>query len=107
MSTDVGIKTISEIVGACQELEPVSEHDLRLAVLAIYYRLQNVCYAEPKSLATGLCEMPQERYDAWRKFMNATPAKWLGDGWTPGTEENMTRRRVAKAIFEKATVEKP
>lgn len=96
--------TISEIVDACQEREPVGGHDLRLCVLSLYYRLH---LHEQRGYDQG---KPQEErirsMDTWRKFMNATPGKWLGDGWTPGTEENITRRRVAKAIFEKAAGEK-
>jgi hypothetical protein len=64
-----------------------------------------VCYAETRSLAASLRDMPQERYDAWRKFMASTPARWLGDRWTPGTEENGTMRRVSKNIMERAIKE--
>lgn len=100
------VRTISEIIDACQEQQPATEEELRLTLLALHYCLQMSCPSQFASFGESrLRTEAEENFKRWFRLLRESPDKYLGANWTPGTPENTEQRRLSKRVlraFEKA-----
>lgn len=108
------MRTIGDIIEAVQEQQAVTDEELRLTLLSLYYFM--AIHApfrdfdkEPEMvLRMRLRDAMSDHF----ALMKLTPAERLGANWTPGTPENTAQRARSKrvlAAFEKhrgAKVEK-
>lgn len=93
-------KTVSDIIEACQEQQPVSELELRHALLCLYYDSQ---LATQHDFATvgpeQLRRRAQENFERRFRMLKAVPAVYLGDPYRPGTPENTKQRKQSKRVL--------
>jgi hypothetical protein len=103
-------KTICDIVEAVQEGEPVDELELRKTLLSLFYCLQMSCPSDYADKTKLLLEWrAKDNFERYWRVLRTTPDTWLGDRWTPGTDENRKGRELSKKVlagFEKAQVDK-
>jgi hypothetical protein len=108
-------RSILDIVIACKGQQPATEGELRLAVVALSHLLRGVERSERDLVEAVLADKPAAklraqfaRREAEIRFRSKkmAPADYLGPGHTPGTPENLKLRKMAAAVFEKATGEK-
>ena len=95
-------RTVSDIVGACQEQTPATEQELRLALLSLYYAWSIHSSAPTAKEGSLLRVFQMEAFEARFRVMKAEPSKWLGARYTPGTPENVAGRAVSHVILENA-----
>lgn len=104
------MRTVGDILEACQEQQPATEEELRLALLALYYCLHLSCPHDYEGKAPMLLELrAKDNFERKFRLMKAEPSKWLGARYTPGTKENREGRGVSKRIlagFERARLDK-
>jgi len=86
------MRTIGQIIEAVEEQQPVTDEELRLAVVALWHKLQIEIGFEPETRVPKLWD-----------FMRSEPGKYLGPRWTPGTVENTQGRAMSKKIMEIAS----
>ena len=98
-----------DIVEAVQEQQPVTEEELRLALLCVFYDSQ----ADSRFMAdlagagdvvgvpAPMMAIAKEHYARRFRMLKADPAVYLGPNWTPGTPENTRQRATSKAILER------
>lgn len=95
------MRPVGEIIWAVQEQEPVSVEELKLALLALYYTLQLSCPSDYETAKPFQLEWrAKENFERYFRLMKADPTVWLGPGWTPGSPENSSRRRVSKKLAD-------
>jgi hypothetical protein len=99
-------RSVGDIVEAVQEQGPVTEAELRLALLCLYYDLQMACPSDYAGKPQVQLEWrAKENFERRFRMLKAPPAIYLGPRWTPGTPENAQGRAGSKAIlaaFEKS-----
>ena len=96
-------KTVADIIEACQEQQPVSELELRHALLCLYYDSQ-LATRHNFGTDTELRRHAKEDFERRFRMMRAIPSVYLGEAYRPGTAENTKRREQSKrvlAAFEK------
>lgn len=97
------MRTVGEIVEAVQEQQPVTEAELRLALLCLFYDGQLACPSDFEGASELRLRMRAQESFSRRFRMLREPADlYLGARWTPGSEENTTARRASKAIASAA-----
>lgn len=89
-------KTIGDIVEACQEQQPVTEQELRLALLCFY----------SASVLNNSPGRNPEGFEQHFRLMKSKPSVYLGARWTPGTVENTEGRALSKSILRAVTSKK-
>jgi hypothetical protein len=98
-------RTVSEIVDAVQEQQPVTETELRLALLCLFYDGQMACPSDYEGASELKLRMrAKENFERRFHMLRSVPAVRLGPNWTPGTPENTAQREQSKRIlaaFEK------
>ena len=100
------MRRVIDIAAAVEEEQPVANEELKLALL---------CYAQWASTVWRQSNDALKRQDWYKDFWlkeigdsfwkmkDADPEKYLGPRYTPGTEEFKQARKVAFAVFKKAT----
>jgi hypothetical protein len=92
--------TIGDIVDAAQEQRPLTEEQLRLALLAVFYHAQMACSSDYASKTQLHLEMrAKDNFERHFRLLKADPATWLGPRWTPGTQENAEGRTLSKRVL--------
>lgn len=110
------MRSTLEIIIAVKESQPVTEEELRMALLALsgidHFRSgtinQLIESIESKAqlridLAAGFAKQQRE---SLFKAMKKDPVEWLGPGNLPGNPEYEERVKWARRVYEKATGEK-
>lgn len=93
------MRTVGEIVDACQEEQPATEQELRLALLSLYYVLQMSCPHDYEQAGELKLRMrAKENFERQFRMLKATPEVWLGERWTPGTDANAKGREQSKRV---------
>lgn len=103
------MRTVIDIVEAVQEQQPVTEDELRLALLCLFYdgQADSLFMADITSAgdSIGISEparaLAKEHYSRRFRMLKAGPAAYLGPNWTPGTPENTRQRKTSKAIMKR------
>lgn len=108
------MRSTLEIIIAVQEQQPVTEEELRLALLAmssIEHFLKNdfqsliEAVLDGKPTARMKAEFSRGTIEKMFQALKTPPDKWLGASGIPGTPENLRQREIAKRIFKAATGE--
>lgn len=108
------MRSTLEIIIAVQESQPVTEEELRLALLAlsginhfVQHDLDDLIEAIEEGKAVPLLKMKAEFSKGTRERLfqgiKKDPREWLGPGNIPGNPEYEARRKMGKAIFKQAT----
>ncbi|HEU4544314.1 MAG TPA: hypothetical protein VFR23_24500 [Jiangellaceae bacterium] len=93
---------MNDIVGAVQEQEPATEEELRLALLCLYYDGQMSAPSDYESAGELRLRMrAKENFERRFRMLKADPSVYLGERWTPGTEENRAGRELSKRVLAK------
>lgn len=101
------MRTVNSIVGAVQEQQPVTEQELRLALLCLYYDGQMACQSDYEGVSESRLRMRAKENFARRfRMLKSEPDKYLGPRWTPGTPENAEGRELSKRILAKFEAQK-
>lgn len=108
------MRSTIEIIVAVQNSQPVTDDELRLALLAlsgidhfIRRALDDIIEAadeRPRTLGLRIAYAKGTR-ERMFKALKIDPSAWLGPGFTPGTPEYAERQRVARNIYKQATGE--
>lgn len=110
----MAMRSTLDIIIAVKECQPVSEQELRLAVVALsamesmdQRALRDLaeCVVEGKPSAKLKAQFLLQETETRFKSRKMPVDQYLGPGDIPGTPENSERLRVAKAIYKKATGE--
>lgn len=105
------MRTVSEIVDAVQEQQPVTEDELRLALLCLHFHGQMASQSDFETASELKLRMrAKENFERRFRMMRADPTVFLGPRWTPGTPENAAGRAGSKrllAAFEKSRKDSP
>jgi hypothetical protein len=91
-----------------QDGAPSDEHELRLALLCLFYDgnlATNADFEEASELKLRL--RARESFERRFRMLRAEPGKYLGPRWTPGTEGNRQGRELSLKIAERAGVLPP
>jgi hypothetical protein len=106
------VRSTLEIIVAVKESQPVTETELRLALLALS-SVGHFVEAELRSLADAVtADKPSAKMRAKfaletleRMFLacKKAPDEWLGPGGIPGNPEHDQRLKAGKALFKAAT----
>lgn len=108
------MRSILEVIVAVQEQQPATEEELRLTVVALSAMLHLVersgrevaeAVRDGKPSAKMRADFFLRDHEIRFKSRKMTPADYLGPDHTPGEPENERLRKMAKAVFEKATGE--
>lgn len=108
------MKNILEIIISCQEQQAVAEEELRLCVVALSAMLglverqtrdlvESILKGEGESKAKLLATLSKRDDEIRFKSRKMPPGDYLGPDHTPGTPENLHLRKMAKAVFKRAT----
>jgi hypothetical protein len=93
-------RTVGDIVLACQEQQPVTELELRHALLCLYYDGQLAASSDFATASPLKLQMrAKENFERRFRMLRAAPAAYLGEGFKPGTEENSKRRELGKRLI--------
>ena len=104
-------RSILDIVIAAQEDSPATERELRLALVAVssmLYRLERSERELVEAVLAGKsaklrAACAHREAEARFQVKKLAPEQYLGPDHTPGTPENARLRKLAHAIFERAT----
>lgn len=94
------MRTVEEIVEAVQEQQLVSEDELRLALLCLFYDGYMACpsdYAGRSELALRV--QAKDNFQRRFRMLRTNPREYLGSRWTPGTPENRVNRAMSKRVL--------
>lgn len=105
------MRTTLEIIIAVQACEPVTEEELRLALIAMSNINHFIEYNFQRLIQTVLEGKPTAKMQA--EFSNGTiermfqarkrpPDEWLGSSDMPGTPENRRQMELSKKMFKAA-----
>lgn len=108
------VRSTLQIIVAVTESQPVSEEELRLALLAlsginhfIQHDLDGLVEAILEEKLPAFLKMKAQFAKENRETMflaiKKDPKEWLGPGNIPGNPEYQARMKMGKAIFKKAT----
>ena len=108
------MRTTNEIIIAVKDCEPVTDQELKLALVAmagIQYFLKSDLQTlvdlslgdAPSGRIKMRAEFAKQTIDRMFKAIKTPPDKWLGEDGIPGTEANRSRMEMGKAIFKAAT----
>ncbi len=94
------MRTIEEITDAVQEEGPVTDIELRLALMAIHYNYSINTHSDFDTVNSIRCVIrAKEQFTSRFNLYKLTPDKYLGPNWTPGTPENKDQRDTSKRIL--------
>lgn len=101
------MRTIAEIICAVGDQQPVTEEELKLALLSVHGWAQ-MAHRDLHTIAenTDKLMVAKIRAGHWKTYfpmMKASPDTYLGPNHTPGTPENDQLRRLARGVFKAAT----
>lgn len=97
------MRTTIDIIGAVQEQQPVTEHELKLALLCLYYDGALATTADFENASHLKLKLrAKESWERRFRMLKAEPDRYLGDRYTPGTEANATGRAASEAIYSAA-----
>lgn len=108
----MAMRSTLDIIIAVKECQPVTEQELRLAVVALsamesmdQRALRDLAekVIEGKPTAKLKAQFILQETETRFKSRKMPVDEYLGPGNIPGTPENVERVRVAKAIYKKAT----
>ena len=98
-------RTVGDIIEAVQEGQAVTDEEMRLTLLALYYSL---VLASPSDHANKplwwFQGLARDNFARRFSLMKQDPRRYLGERYTPGAEENKKGRAQSKrvlAAFEK------
>lgn len=102
------MRRVVDIVEAVQEQQPVTEEELRLALLCVFYDGQAdsrfmsdlASAGDAVGVPATMMAIAKEHYARRFRMLRADQATYLGKNWTPGTPENTRQRAQSKAILE-------
>jgi hypothetical protein len=108
------MRSTLEIIIAVKESQPVTEEELRLALLAlsginhfVEHDLNGLIEAIEAGKPAPFLKMKAEFCKGTRERLfqgiKKDPREWLGPGNIPGNPEYEARMKIGKAIFKKAT----
>lgn len=108
------MRTTLQIIIAVKECEPVTEEELKLALIALsniehFYNkaAQDLIDAIRAEKSMALLKMKAEfawgTIESMFKAKKTPPDTWLGPDNTPGTPENKRQMEMGKKIFKAAT----
>jgi hypothetical protein len=94
-------RTICDIVDAVQEQQPVTEEELRLTLLCLFYDGQMSAPHDYETASDLKLRMrAKENFERRWRMLRAVPATYLGANWTPGSPENTAQREASKRILK-------
>lgn len=94
------MRTVSDIVGAVQESRPVTEEELRLCLLCLFYDWQMATPSDYAGKSQAQLEMrARESFERRFRVLKAPPDVYLGPRWAPGTPENTEGRALSKRVL--------
>ena len=114
-SNEMEPRTILQICTAVKDNEQdIGENELRLTIAALsaiqhFYRSTLIDIIEAIREDSANLKLKAEfawgTYERMYNALNTPAAKWLGPENIPGTPEQQKRMRIAKAIYNKITME--
>lgn len=109
------MRSTLEIIIAVKESQPVSEEELRLALLAMasfeYFLKDDLrslveAVEQDKPVAKLRAKFGRDLLERMFKAQKKSPAEWLGPTNIPGNPEYERRLAAGKKLFEKVTGQK-
>lgn len=105
------MRTTNQIICAVQDCQPVTEHELQLALIAlsgiehfIRQELQELIEAVESDGAVRLrSQLAKRTIERMFQAIKTPPDKWLGPHSIPGTQEQKAAMATSRSIFKKAT----
>jgi hypothetical protein len=102
------MRTLNEIIEAAKDGQKPSHDECYFAMLALNSLslfttrdLRNVGFETRDAKLLGARLLAEEDHKRWQRALRTPPDEWLGPGNTPGTPEQVSRRRVAKAVIQR------